>query len=83
MPLQTPHAGGFQIPPSIADSVLDQCDALVFAMDLRGRYTVASRAFCTLVGVESAKLVGQTDESYGGTVPQEELAAAARGGLRS
>ena len=79
MPLQTPHAGGFQIPPSIADSVLDQCDALVFAMDLRGRYTVASRAFCTLVGVESAKLVGQTDESYGGTVPQEELAAAARG----
>ena len=79
IPLQTPRPAGFQIPSSIAESVLDQCDALLFAMDLHGRYTVASRAFCTLVGVDSGTLVGHTDESFGGSLPLAELAAAARG----
>ncbi|MCB1916146.1 MAG: PAS domain S-box protein [Rhodocyclaceae bacterium] len=78
-PPRSPRTTSSNHPASVAESVLGQCDALVFAMDLQGRYTLASRAFCAHLGLPPEALIGSTDEAHGGCVPREELATVGRG----
>ena len=43
------------------DGVLAHTDALIYAKDLQGRYTMANRAMLELVGRSEAEVIGRTD----------------------
>ena len=78
-PPEPSRPGGAEKNGPTASSVLDQCDGLVFAMDLQGRYTFASRSLGALYGLSRDAMIGRSDEIHGGGMAPEEVAAVARG----